>query len=180
MAKSAFTLFEAMVAMIVAGTIVTVLFIAFKPGNVKQEALQKAGLVLYRHIDFATNQIMIKNSPTYSLDDVKALDGTSCSITKEDDAKCFLGLYKKYLIVKRSDSAIVDGEVTLRNNATFKIELNGDCTQEATGLYNPMLPNTTVAQKSCGLIYFDVNGVESPNILGVDKYIISIGKLGLR
>ena len=37
MAKSAFTLFEAMVAMIVAGTIVTVLFIAFKPGNVKQE-----------------------------------------------------------------------------------------------------------------------------------------------
>ena len=44
MAKSAFTLFEAMVAMIVAGTIVTVLFIAFKPGNVKQEALQKAGL----------------------------------------------------------------------------------------------------------------------------------------
>ena len=76
MAKSAFTLFEAMVAMIVAGTIVTVLFIAFKPGNVKQEALQKAGLVLYRHIDFATNQIMIKNSPTYSLDNVKALDGT--------------------------------------------------------------------------------------------------------
>ena len=60
MAKSGFTLFEAMIAMVVVGTLVTILLSIAKPNDVKQEALQKAGLALYRHIDFATNQIIIK------------------------------------------------------------------------------------------------------------------------
>ncbi len=180
MAKSGFTLFEAMIAMVVVGTLVTILLSIAKPNDVKQEALQKAGLALYRHIDFATNQIIIKNSPLHSLDSVKLPNGTSFSIENEEDEKYFLELYKKYLVVKRIDKSVLEGEITLRNNATFEIKLNGDCTQEAIGLYNPMLPNTSRAPKSCGLIYFDVNGNKAPNILGVDKYIVSIGKLGLR
>ena len=180
MAKNGFTLFEAMIVTVIVGMLVSIMLVNLRPNDIRQETLQKAALALYRHIDFATNQIIVKNSPTYSLDNVRALDGTSCSITKEADEKYFLELYKKYLIAKRSDKAITSGEITLRNNATFKIELNGDCTQEATGLYNPMLPNTSTSKRSCGLIYFDVNGEDLPNTLGLDKYIISIGKLGLR
>ena len=178
--RNGFTLFEALIAMVVIGTLLSVILIVARPNDVKQDAYKKAGLELYRHIDFATKQITLKNSPTYSLDSVVLSDGTSFSIEKEDDAKYFLELYKKYLIVKRSDKNISEGAITLRSGATFEIELYGDCSIEATGLYNPMLPNTSRAQKSCGLIHFDVNGSNSPNILGVDKYIIAIGKLGLK
>lgn len=180
MSKNAFTLFEAMIVMVVIGTLAGVLLSIARPTNLKQEAFQKAGLELYRHIDFATKQIMIKNSPIYSLDRVISSNGTEFSIEKEEDAKYFLELYKKYLLVKRSDKNIIEGKIILRNNATFEIKLNGDCTKEATGLYNPMLPNTSRAPKSCGLIYYDVNGDKEPNILGVDKYIVAIGKLGLK
>ena len=34
--------------------------------------------------------------------------------------------------------------------------------------------------KSCGLIFYDVNGDKMPNRLGIDQYIISIGANGIR
>ena len=90
MSKNAFTLFEAMIVMVVIGTLTGVLLSIARPTNLKQEAFQKAGLELYRHIDFATKQIMIKNSPIYSLDRVISSNGTEFSIEKEEDAKYFL------------------------------------------------------------------------------------------
>jgi len=29
-------------------------------------------------------------------------------------------------------------------------------------------------------VFYDVNGEQTPNVLGIDQYIISIGKLGIK
>ena len=47
-------------------------------------------------------------------------------------------------------------------------------------IYHPVKTAKRTQAKSCGLIFYDVNGVKAPNRLGLDQYIISIGSNGIR
>ena len=71
-------------------------------------------------------------------------------------------------------------KLMLKNGAYFAFKLNKNCTTNEEYIYIPATPSMRSAQNSCGLIFFDVNYQDTPNILGVDQYIIPIGKLGIK
>ena len=70
--------------------------------------------------------------------------------------------------------------LTLRNGTYFAFKLNGNCTTNETYIYSPATPNNRSAKNSCGLIFFDVNGQDFPNLVGIDQYIIAIGRNGIK
>ena len=68
----------------------------------------------------------------------------------------------------------------MKNGAYLGIMLNGNCSTKETKIYNPILPDKRTMENSCGLAFFDINTEEAPNTLGVDQFIVSIGKFGIK
>jgi len=171
-----------------------------KPTNIKEDALKKGGMNVHTQIDLAIQQTILKDTKTYSLKNFKS--GTS--ITSADTAAEFAGYLKKYLIAKRKNNTIpatyastnfktssgssvslnvnnFSQKFVTRNGVYIAIQLNGNCTTTETNVYHPIydgLANTKT--KSCGLIFFDINGEEMPNRLLLDQYIVAISEFGLK
>ena len=196
----AYTLAESLIVIAIVGIMYVIVLHVLRPNNIKHEALTKAGSNLYIQIDFATKQMLAKNTKNYILTRLKDSSG-EFSVESSSSASRLLAIYKKRLsgIRKTPDAtylnlALQDSSnnkvgnlkvssfqgFTLKNDAYFGIKLNNNCTTTESYIYNPSMPNKRTQAKSCGLIFFDVNGQDLPNNLGVDQYIISIGKNGIR
>ncbi len=205
--KEAFSLMETVLVIIVLGCIATAMLLVLKPNNIKTEAILKNASNMIGQINFATTNILAKYSKSFSMTDLIALDGTSFSITDDKAEEKLIALYKKSLIALRSTNIPSDylsselsagsGKVAInettnlkisdfsqyfviRNGTFFALKLNKSCLITETYIYDPMTPNRNSVDNSCGLIFFDVNVEQPPNVLGVDQYIISIGKRGIK
>ena len=205
--KEAFSLMETVLVVIVLGCIATAMLLVLKPNNIKTEAILKNASNMIGQINFATTNILAKNSKSFSMTDLVALDGTNFSIVDDKADEKLIALYKKSLIALRKTdipSSYLSSELSsaggaiaidesknlkisdfskyfvIRNGTFFALKLNGNCATVETYIYDPMTPNKNSVENSCGLIFFDVNIEEAPNLLGVDQYIISIGKRGIK
>ncbi|MBQ8848237.1 MAG: type II secretion system protein [Candidatus Gastranaerophilales bacterium] len=201
--KKAFTLAETLIVMLILGFFAVVLIKTMKFGDITQDALIKGGLDMYNQIEVATKKLLMGNSFNYDMRRLKDTSGAEFAITASGADAKLIAVYKKYMkpsrgktlsstyknaTLKNASNASVSGVSVstftqgyyLKNGTYFAIKLNGNCTTSETYIYSPQLKDKRDATNSCGLIFYDLNGESYPNILGVDQYILSIGKLGIK
>ena len=199
--KKAFALTEFAIVVLIIGIIAGASISTLKPKEFKKEAAIKAGKALYLQIELATKQVLMRDSKNF--DFTKLIDSSNAqySITSSGADAKLIASYKKHLVGRRqanADSAYLASTLTsesgatslkvsdfanyftLKNDAFFAIKLNGNCTTSETLIYDPFTPSKRTRSNSCGLILYDINGKNTPNILGVDQYILSIGRLGIK
>jgi len=203
-AKAAFTVADLMLSMMIIGILTACITFSLKPGELKEEAYKKSGSNMYYQLDYATKRLLVKNSRNYSMLSLIDESGNEFSITADGANTKLLELYKKYLKTLRNTPVpaeylnliIDDQEKTqtakaikisdftqgyiLKNGSYFALKLNKNCTTEETYVYDPSRMTKRNVEKSCGLIFYDVNSDNSPNVLGIDQYTIPLGKIGLK
>ena len=199
MTKKAFTLVEQIVVLILVGVIASAITTVVKPTEISNEAVKKAGKSLFVQVEFATTQMVAKNTKNNTL--TRMIDASGeFSIASSSSIDRLIALYKKNLMGLRNielDSTyaslnLTDGPntlslkasdfkgFTLKNGAYFGIKLNDNCSTEITYIYDPSTPDLRSKKNTCGIIFFDVNSETKPNQLGYDQYIIGLGKRGIR
>ena len=199
----AFTLAESLIVMMIVGIIYVAMLNILRPGDISKDVLQKSGAKMMYQLDFASKQILAKNSVNYNFYNLKTASGTQFSITADKADEKLMDLFKKYLKGLRNVNVSAtylgttlrnesNGTITnvtpstfkygffTNNNAYIAIKLNKNCTTTETYIYSPVLKSNRSVTNSCGLIFFDVNGDKEPNTLGIDQYIVSIGKSGVK
>ena len=199
--KKAFALAEFSIVIIIIGIIASTAISVLKPREFQSEAAIKTGKTLYLQVELATKQVLMRNSKNYSFTKLIDSAGAVYSIASSGAGAKLIQSYKKHLVGKRTantDATYLASTLyntsgatslkvsdfsnyfTLKNDAFFGIKLNGNCTTSETLIYDPFLPDKRNKENSCGLIFYDVNGKNTPNILGIDQYILSIGKKGIK
>ena len=191
--KKAFTFFETVMMMLVISIIAVILISNLRPATVKEDALIKAGGVMYIQIDYAITQIIATKAKNYTL---TSLMGNDASTFVENYLKKFIKSSRSYSIsstyknstFKNSSGTAVGSSLKVSNFTGFSINnggyigvrLYGGCTTSESYLYNPSKPTARTQSNSCGQIFFDVNGEDIPNIMGVDQYLVSLTANGVR
>ena len=202
--KQAFTLAEIMIVLTIIGIILIGIISSLRSNNVEEELYIKSGVNTLNQIDFATRRLLAKSSRAYSMLALKDASGNEFSITADGADTKLNTLYKKYLVGMRKTSlsntyktTVLDDKAktlsskgikvstfpygfTLKNGAYFALKLNKNCTTSETYIVHPVYTDKRTETNSCGLIFYDVNGEKKPNVLGIDQYIVSIGKIGLK
>ena len=201
--RRAFTLVESLITMIIIGIVYVAISSVIRPNDIKREVLQKAGANMAYQLDFASKQILARNTVNYNFAHLKTSDGTEFLITDDGADEKLMKLFRKNLkglknvsvsssflgqtLINEQNALVADTTpssfkygFTLSNNAYLAIRLNGNCTTTETYIYNPTQPNKRTQANSCGVFFFDVNGDKAPNVLGLDQYVVAIGKNGLK
>ena len=122
------------------------------------------------------------------------------SIASADSIDRLIELYKKNLIGSRKTFDATYGAQTLndgttfldgltpasftgfiiKNGAYFGVKLHGNCSTAIDYIYDPSTPENRTLANTCGIIFFDLNEKEEPNLLGVDQYILGSDKFGVK
>ena len=201
--KSAFTLVESLITMIVIAIIYAAIADVLRPSDFKRDVLKKSGANMLYQLDFASKQILAKNTVNYTLYNLKTLDGTEFLITEDDADEKLMNLYRNYLKGLRNVDlapAYLSGDLvdetstkisnvnpsifkygfSLNNGTYVAIKLNKNCTTTESYIYSPLQTQKRDRLNSCGLFFYDVNGDKTPNVLGIDQYIVAIGKNGIK
>lgn len=200
MKQKAYTLAEQLIVIVIIGFIATIMTSTFKTSNYKIEVLQRAAKAQYVQIDFATKNLLAKHSKNYNFFTLFDESGVF-SATDSSSLDRIVQLYRKVLVGKKNSSwdstysanELTDGTTSitgltpssytgfiLKNDAYFGVRLNGDCNTQIDYLFSPSTPEKKTKTKTCGTLFFDVNGEDSPNFLGIDQYIIAFGKFGVK
>ena len=189
--------------MMIVGIIFVAMLNILRPGDINKEVLQKSGAKMMYQLDFASKQILAKNSVNYNFYNLKTVSGTRFSITADGADEKLMDLFKKYLkglrnasvsssylnktLINESNATISNVKpssfkygFSVNNGAYIALKLNKNCTTTETYVYSPVQRSNRSASKSCGLIFFDVNGDKDPNTLGIDQYIVPIGRNGVK
>lgn len=201
--KQSFTLMESMICLIVLSSIVFCMVSILKPADVKNDAYKHASLNTLIYINVATKQILANYSQNHSMLTLKNISGTSFNLSDSNKNAYLSALYAKYLqkrtqtassaytdisLTDTSGSAVGSLKVSsfsngifIKNKSYVAFKLNANCTTTETNtIYDPSTPDNHSKANSCGLIFFDSNGEEAPNVLGIDMNIVSIGKYGIK
>lgn len=202
MIKKSYTLAEVMIVMFILGIISTFMITSLKKSDYLNKTYKKAGLSTLLQINFATKQLLAKYSYSYQMTGLKTTAGAKFSIVDSGADANLSALYKKILgsrtysapstytgadLVNEAGSKVSTYKVSTftqgfqtKHGTYFALKLNGNCTTSESYIYDPSVIDTRTAAKSCGLIFYDVNAHDGPNVVGVDQYIISIGKMGIK
>lgn len=199
MKKNAFTLAEQLLVIIILGVFAVGLINTVKPNNIKKDVYIKTAKSVYVQIEFATKSILAKNTNNYTFLRLKDASG-EFSIASSSSLSRLVALYKKSLVSLRNKTldstykakALTDGTTTLtlkpqdfsgffiKNGAYFGVKLHGNCTTTVSYIYDPSTPDKRSRTNTCGIVFLDLNEKEQPNMLGVDQYILALGKLGIK
>ena len=154
MKNRAFTLAEQLIVIVILAIIVVIMLNAVKPKNLKTEALQKAAKSVFVQIDFATKNILAKNTNNYTL--LRMKDGSGeFSIASSGSLSRLIALYKKVLVGSRKTLNSTYGAKTLTNGSSnlsgltaagftgfnikngsyFGVKLHGNCTTTIDYIY---------------------------------------------
>ena len=205
--KKAFTLTEVLIVLTVMGVIAAVCLLNLKPNKVKYEALMKGGKTMLYDIDGATRRLLAKNSIGYSTQRLVDTSGAEFSIGATGSTAKMIELYKQHmkpvrgktlantygankdvLLKDEAGNTYTDIKVSyfpsgyfLKNGGYFALKvLSTACTSSISYTYNPNMPSKRTTANSCGAIFYDVNGEQLPNTLGIDQYIVAVGKMGIK
>ena len=95
--RLAFTLAESLITMMILSIIYVVIAGVLRPGDVKKDVLQKSGANMLYQLDFASKQILARNTVNYTLYHLKTPDGTEFLITEDDADEKLMKLFRRYL-----------------------------------------------------------------------------------
>ena len=189
--KKAFTMAEAILVMTILGIIAAVMITTLKPAEFKEKSLKVLAKKVLSEIDTATTQILVNDSKLGTMSSLAESNGAQ--FTFKGNADKVLNLYKKYLTTIRTTvpatSFCVTGKTETSDpnrNATAVYLKDGAC----MGIYAAQItdPSPTIfpgektptgVTTSQGLIIFDTNGEEEPNIVGQDRFILPIAEQGI-
>ncbi len=184
--KKAFTMAEAILVMTILGIIATIMITTLKPAEYKDKGLAIMAKKVLSEIDTATTQILINNSASGNMSSLYE-PGTSTlfslSTTGKDD---IIGrLYKRYLTATRQ--ACNDANCPCNGYSNKFYLKDGACMGITTGApsanANTWFPgevNFTSMKPSHGLIFFDTNGEEEPNVMGKDQFLLPVNTAGIQ
>lgn len=184
--KSAFTMAEALLVMTILGIIAAVMITTLKPAEFKEKGLRVLAKKVLSEIDTATTQILVNDSKLGTMTSLAADDGSQ--FTFKGNADEVLVLYKKYLTTIREEVPATSFCKTGDNamNAEAVYFKDGACMgikdTEFTTNTNTIFPGesaVTGAKASQGLILFDTNGEEEPNMIGKDRFILPVDDNGI-
>ena len=204
--KKAFTLAESMIAMIVLGILGACALSVLRPLDIKTDGLKKSGKNTLIELNYATTQILANHSSNARMTGLLSDTKEEFSITDTGADVKLAKLYSKTLIIsKKNDipstytaSALQNeqGEkigngselkvsdftqgFKIKNHAYIAFKLHSSCDNQEEYIYDPAAIDKRTVKNSCGLIFFDVNAQDSPNILGIDQYIVAIGRQGIK
>lgn len=196
----AYTFLEQIIVIIVIGILSVVMLNIFRPKEIQEDALIKAAKGVFIQIDFATKMILAKNTNNYNF--TRLVDSSGqFSIESTDLISRLTALYQNHLLGLRNKSLSAEySSRDLTNGTTFITDVkpssfdgfimkngsfvgfksNGNCTTTIDYIYDPSTPEKRERENVCALIFIDVNNELEPNILGIDQYIIGIGKFGVK
>lgn len=200
----AFTMAEALIVMTMLGIIATVMLTTLKPAEFKEKGLKVAAKKVLSEIDTATSQILINDAVDGNFDKVYNVNRTAQIVTSaageakkcnsEDestsdacgtDAAALAALYKKYLTATRT---VCKGDVDCpcqSNTASFYLK-DGACigisigSQASAATIFPGEDETTSLTATNGVLFFDTNGKEEPNVVGKDQFLLPFDKNGIQ
>jgi len=200
MKLKAFTLVEQIVVLIIVSVLCVVLLTIVRPNDVKEETLKKTGKSMFMQVEFALKSLLAKDTNNYTL--TRMVDSTGeFSIAKTASLSRMVNLLKKHFVTLRNKTldstygakTLTNGTSNLtgysassfsgfitKNGAYVGVKLHGNCTTTVSILYDPSTPNKNSRTNTCGLMFFDVNEKNPPNVLGVDQYIVAIGQRGVK
>jgi len=195
----AYTLIEQLIVIIVVSMLVSVMLTISRPNDIKVETFKKAGKSNFIQIEFALKSLLAKNTNNYTL--AKMVDATGeFSIAQSASQARMVALLKKHLVATRQTldptygaQTLSDGATSLtghtpagysgfiiKNGAYVGLKLHDNCTTTVDYLYDPSTPERNSRTNTCGIVFFDVNEKKPPNVLGIDQYIVAIGKFGVK
>ena len=184
--KRAFTMAEAILVMTILGIIAAVMITTLKPAEFKEKGLRVLAKKVLSEIDTATTQVLVNDAKMGTMTTLAESDGVQFEF-KGNSTKV-INLYKKYLVTVRTavdaNSFCIKGDNGART-ATAVYFKDGACMgilAEAVTAVPTIFPGesgTTPADATQGLIFFDINGEEEPNIIGVDRFTLPISDAGI-
>ena len=200
MKKRAFTLAEVVIVLAIVSILGLVAIKTLTSNEVEDKAQAQAAKAVYLQVDKATRSIIANNTNNYTLERMKDSSG-EFSVASSTSLARMVQLYKENMVAKRNatqdatylatdlsnDATTLTGITpsyfsgfTLRNDSYFGLFLNDNCTTTINYIYDPLMPDKRTITNTCGIIFYDVNGDKKPNVLGVDQFILALGKLGLK
>ena len=176
---------EAILVMTILGIIAAVMITTLKPAEFKEKSLRVLAKKVLSEIDTATTQILSNDAKLGTMTSLSLSDGVQFEF--KGNADKVLQLYQKYLVTIRTtvpnDSFCVTGDAG--RNATAVYFKDGAC----MGIYAAEASNaatifpgetaTTEVTAPQGLLLFDTNGEDEPNIIGVDRFTLPVGTGGI-
>ena len=198
----AFTMLETITVLVIIGLFAAILLPTLRPTQTREQALVEGGKAMYVRLDSTTRDIISRKTTNFTLGAINDATG-QFSIASSSNQTRLINFYKKYFKPSRSitvsnnykstiliakDGSKPAGNISpstfggyvLKNGSYLGFKLHGNCSTNETFLFNPYLPNQRTQSNSCGRIYFDVNGDNGPNYLGVDQFIVSLKLVGVR
>lgn len=201
--KKGFTMSEALIVIVIIGVIAAIVTGVIKPINSQEKGFEVKAQKTTGILEQALIQMITNNSGLDSLE--KLNNGVkSISISAVTDSGDFVQLLKSYLVLATQDvdttntyfsKAILKYDKTstnininsfsnffyLKDGTLIGYKTYSDCTQSET-------LTTTVENKNavktidniCSSFFIDVNGINKPNKLGSDQYIIPVDIKGLK
>ena len=192
MKKSAFTMAEAVLVMTILGIIATIMITTLKPAEFKEKGLAVLAKKVLSEIDTATTQILLNNTQDGTTEKIYVPGSTTTTFNANQssvnaaDSGRLGALYKSYLTATRkpcTNTTDCGGCSALSNKFYLK---DGACVGIAVGkpaavnaTWFPGETNSTNNQSNYGTIFFDTNGIDEPNVLGKDQFLIPLGKEGI-
>ena len=94
--------------------------------------------------------------------------------------------YKTASLIKKDNTTLEGVTINdfsgflLNNGAYFGLKLNDNCTTTIDYIFDPSMPKKTSVENTCGVIFFDTTGEDSPNTIGIDQFFVGLGKSGLK
>ena len=179
--KRAFTMAEAILVMTILGIIATIMITTLKPAEFKDKGMAILAKKVLSEIDTATTQILINNSQDGTMLNLYQ-PGTSSVYQFKANAGYDAKLFKKYLTATRKATTSSDCAISgytsffLKDGACMAIKA-GNVTSAPTIF--PGENSTTGVTVTQGLIFYDINGSEEPNVNGKDRFILPIGNEGI-
>ena len=207
MKYKAFTLAEVLIVLTVIGVIAAILMINFKPNQINYEAMKKGGKTMLYDISYATSRVLAKSSYGFSMLRLIDTSGAEFCIGSSGSTAKLIALYKQHMKPVRGKTldntygsnkdVLLKDEAGntysglkisyfpsgyfLKNGAYFALKMHSTaCDYAETYIYNPNMPDNRNVSNSCAVIFYDINAEKLPNTLGIDQYIVSIGKMGVK
>ena len=194
MKKHAFTMAEAILVMTILGIIATIMITTLKPADFQDKGLKVLAQKVLNNIDNATTQLLMNNSADGTFDNVYPHNSTTAFATStntDDNATALRTLYQGYVATTRKSCTNTTdcGECgdTTKYKAGFYMK-DGSCMAFGLGAASrdTIFPGETGGVKTLtdqqatrGVIFFDINGLEGPNVAGKDQFLVPFGKDGI-
>jgi len=188
MKKYAFTLAETLLTMTIIGICAAMLITSIKNVNPSGQANTIMAKKAVTTFTDATRQIMVHYTKNFKMNDIYKDSAKTDACT---DAVCLFNLYGKFIQISKVLDAEaagnfgtgvgVYGQVT--DGLVFGLKYDKDCGIGETIFTAPVsdevqgtAPVSTAVSGACGIIYYDTNGKQGPNIDGKDRFAVPIFK----